>query len=161
MMDNYKIVSKAKTMKEAGEVIVRFSAYDRDWKGCSVVASIDDGKYGSIDSLVVKEELYKGCTVNLYLCIGHFKTKATAHKMVEDLQSGKITLAQALEKSLKSYERWVAKVVAGKGAGGSSGIARNQLIYFGGTKEQVARLDAANKAFSERVRAESKYKSVS
>jgi hypothetical protein len=135
-----------KTMKEANEEVLRFDLNDRDWKGASVVVEIKDGKnnwYGSMHSLKVKDG-----SRSLYLCVGHFNAKATARKMVEDLQSGKITLAQAIEKSLKSYERWVAKLGTGKYAGGMNGIGREQLIYFGGTPEQVARLDRAEAAFT-------------
>jgi hypothetical protein len=147
-----KITSKAKTMSEAKEEVFQYVCSDRDWKGASVLMEIKDensakGFHGSTYSIVVEEERLG----HLYLCIGHFSTKATARKMTEDLRSGKITLAQAIEKSLKAFERWVESVVTGKMKSGSNGIAYNQLQYFGGTKEQLQRLVDAEKKFSDYV----------
>lgn len=113
---------------------MEFRLNNRGWKGASVVA--------------VQAEM-EG--VSLYLCVGHFNSKSTAAKMVDDLNSKKITLTQAIEKSLKSYEKWVAKVSSGKFAGGVNRLGREQLIHFGGTTEQVARFDRAEAAFKAHV----------
>ena len=127
-------------MKTANnKTIKRFVFINRDWKGASCVAELEEG--GIHDTDVIDEP---GA---LYLCIGHFSAKPTTQRMVDDLNSGKISLVEAIRKTIKSMERWQNKVEADKRCGMRPGIARKQAEYFGATEADLVRLDTVNTRF--------------
>lgn len=119
---------------------VQFQTNDRGWKGVSVVMVLNNSIH---DPSVLSDGR------PIYLCIGHFRSRKSAESLCDKLNAGEITPYEAAIKSMKRYIKWVKNP---RGSGNC--IGRDQLVYFGATASDLAQYDAAEAAFTSRIRAE-------